>query len=147
MSDLRDYYASAPLAKTYRAQKPPRRIRPRRKPKAERDRIAEVRQYVFARERHVCRCCRFRMAESMHELRPKSLRGRVSKRNSIAVCGDGVRGCHGHLQRHEITFDVRTEGAEGGIYFMPRTEQARAWMKLGERHGVESLPMRSYEED
>jgi len=50
MSDLRDYYASAPLAKTYRTPKSPRRIRPRRTPKAERDRIAEVRKYCVQRD-------------------------------------------------------------------------------------------------
>jgi hypothetical protein len=83
----------------------------------------------------------------MHELRPKSLRGKVSKYNSIAVCGDGVRGCHGYLQRHEITFDVGDNRAEAGIYFMPRTDAARTWMKLGEKHGLESPPMRETESE
>lgn len=84
-----------------------RGIRPRRLVKAAKDRDAmkqtkDVRAYVFGRERNICRCCRFRKAESMHEIIFRSQGGKVSRKNSIGVCGDGVRGCHGLLQRHEI---------------------------------------------
>jgi len=129
--------------------KPEPRTRVKARAKREqRDHVTEVRQYVFARERDLCRCCRFRRAESMHELRPKSLRGRVSRSNSIAVCGDGVRGCHGFLQRHEITFHRSLKlGAEATLYFMPCTEAARTWTRLGERHGIESPVMRELEAD
>jgi hypothetical protein len=50
MSDLRDYYATAPLAKTYRTPKSPRRIRPRRTPKAERQQIEAVRAQCVERD-------------------------------------------------------------------------------------------------
>lgn len=122
------------------------RIKVRRKPKAERDAIAETRVFVFGRERGICRCCRFRPAESMHELRFKSLGGKVNKRNSVAVCGDGVNGCHGMLQRNQITYEPR-DGANGTLYFTP-TDQTRAdWLriKLGER--IESAPMSAYEQE
>lgn len=80
----------------------PRRILKARKRQTQRANTAEVRRYVFNREHGLCRCCRFKVAESMHEIQARSLGGKVSKQNSIAVCGDGVRGCHGRLQRHEI---------------------------------------------
>lgn len=48
--------------------------------------------------------------------------------NSIAVCGDGVRGCHGFLQRH----DVDWEGdAEGDLIFTPVSPAAQRWMQAG----------------
>lgn len=145
---LSDFYQTCAIPKPKpREKKAPTRIRRHAKAPEERDRIAAIRDYVFARERGRCRCCRCRMAQSMHELRPRSLRGKVSKTNSIAVCGDGVRGCHGFLQRHEITFDSADAKAEATLYFMPRTEAARTWMKLGQSHGLESKPMREMETD
>ena len=81
--------------------------------------VAEVRAYVFAREKGVCRCCGCMAADSMHEIRPRSLGGLVCKENSIAVCGDGTRGCHGKLQRHEVTVRLHSKrkGAEGFLAF------------------------------
>jgi hypothetical protein len=107
--------------------------------------IGEIRQYVFARERGTCRCCRNRPAMSMHELRPRSLGGKVSKRNSVAVCGDGVTGCHGMLQRHEILIELREQMAEDAIYFIPNERPAYEWMKLKHGERLESRPMREME--
>lgn len=125
---------------------------PRKRTKARRkrvhaDRVAEIRAYVFARERNICRCCRARAAESMHELRPKSLRGKVSKTNSVAVCGDGVQGCHGFLQRHEIVcyLTMPVAGAEDLLLFQPRATAASEWMKLRAGQMLQSAPMRDME--
>lgn len=148
-SNADDYYQTCAIPKPPpRERKTPKRIKTHAKPKAERDRIAKIRQYVFARERNVCRCCRLRVAESMHELTSRSLGGKISRTNSIAVCGQLGNGheCHGQLQRREITVERSdTLGAEAALYFMPMTAAARDWMKLGDRHGMESPPMRETE--
>lgn len=105
----------------------------------------DVRAYVFARERNLCRICRLRPAESMHELRFRSLGGKVSRMNSVAVCGDGVRGCHGFAQRNEISYrffdDDVSIGAEGDIDFKPLTAAAAEWLKCRVGHVIESPPM------
>ncbi len=101
----------------------------------------EIRAYVFARERNVCRCCRKRRAESMHEIVFRSAGGKVSKTNSIAVCGDGVRGCHGFMQRHEISVYLGERGAEATIGFKPRTELASEWLLLKQNEYLESPVM------
>ena len=127
---------------------PTRKTLTRLRKAAQRGHVAEVRAYVMARERGRCRCCRIRLAESLHEIKPKSLRGRVSRTNSIAVCGDGTRGCHGHLQRHEILVTGQDPAmAESTLYFEPRTDSAREWARLGARHGIESPVMRDTETD
>ncbi len=102
----------------------------------------DVRAYIFARERDLCRCCRKRQAESMHELKFRSAGGKVSKANSVAVCGDGVRGCHGLLQRHQI--DVYGEhgsttdiNAERTLTFHAVTLTAQEW--LGVTQGQELI--------
>jgi hypothetical protein len=81
--------------------------------------VGEVRAYVFEREKGICRCCGYMAAESMHEIIFRSQGGLVSPENSIAVCGDGVRGCHGKLQRHEIKVRMgsKRKGAEGFLAF------------------------------
>lgn len=109
--------------------------------------VTEVRAYVFGRERNICRCCRFRPAESMHELTPKSLGGKVSKTNSVALCGDGVSGCHGFLQRHEIDWCEWTlsGSAEEALYFHAATRAAADWMRVKQGHILESLPMLAME--
>jgi hypothetical protein len=99
-----------------------------------------IREYVFEREQGICRCCRIRKAESMHELRFRSLGGKVSKRNSVALCGDGVQGCHGLLQRHEIDFACDIEGAEGLLKFQPKTQRAADWMRVTRWLVVCSMP-------
>lgn len=95
--------------------------------------IGQVRGYVFERETGICRCCRRRPAESMHELRSAGAMGSRVKatnpHNSIAVCGRLVgtdRSCHSFLQTHAITW---SGDAEGVLTFEPRTETARRWME------------------
>lgn len=97
-----------------------------RKKRAKQKITREVRPYVFARERDICRICRCRPAESMHELLPKSLGGRVSRRNSVAVCGSGTTGCHGHAQQHHIGYMFENDdlGAEATIWFRIMTQAA-----------------------
>jgi hypothetical protein len=90
----------------------------------------DVHDYVFDREGDICRCCHLRPAESMHEIRPRSLRGMVSRFNSIAVCGSGTTKCHGMLQAHQITVVMSKVGAEGTIRFYPRTDQAADWLLI-----------------
>jgi hypothetical protein len=104
----------------------------RREEREEADHVKKVRLYVFARERNVCRICRFRPAESMHELKFRSAGGKVSKANSVAVCGDGVQGCHGFAQRHEIRYRFEHDGlgAESTIHFTPVTHAASEQMRI-----------------
>lgn len=100
---------------------------------------SDIRAYVFARERDLCRCCRCRPAESMHEMRFRSLGGKVGRKNSIAVCGDGVRGCHGLLQRHEIDWSaVTASGAEGTLLFTAMTGPAADHLKVAIGEVIES---------
>ena len=103
--------------------------------------VHEVRMYVFARERYRCRCCRLRTANSMHEIQFRSRGGKVSRKNSIAVCGDGVNACHGFLQRHEITVFIGFDGAEGDLKFTPTTQQSADWMRVKVGETVESPTM------
>ena len=103
---------------------------PRQRVKARQQRqqaaqVRAIRVEVFAREMGMCRCCGWRAAESMHELRFKSLGGTASRENSVAVCGDGTRGCHGFLQRLEITYRFdRRRSAQCWIAFKACTRAA-----------------------
>lgn len=63
--------------------------------------IAAVRAMVFARDHDTCRVCGG-PAWTMHELKFRSLGGKHSPENSIAVCGSGTTKCHGKLQRHRL---------------------------------------------
>lgn len=122
----------------------------KRKAKREKgDHVSETRIYVQGRERGRCRCCRRRDGQSMHEIVPKSLGGKVSKANSIWVCGDGVQGCHGFLQRHEIRCPVDLQkyaSAEGPLLFRPMTPAAANWMRISISTCLISEPMRNYED-
>lgn len=120
---------------------------PRRRMKARRVRqqlteIHTVRAWVFAREWDLCRCCRFREAHSLHELVPRSRGGKVSKTNSIAVCGSGTTLCHGFLQTHQIDFQKGPLGAEAVLGFKPRTKLAADHLRLKVGEWLESPPMR-----
>lgn len=117
MTNRERFRASAPISAGV-----PRRILKARRKREKFKTTAEVRVYVFGRERNICRCCRKRAAESMHELKFRSQGGKVSKKNSVAVCGDGVRGCHGMLQRHEIEYFAGPNGAEAALTFWPNRE-------------------------
>lgn len=132
---LSDYYQRAGIPKPV-----PRKKAKARQRASDVDMVHRLRMYVMGRERGICRCCMFRAAESMHELRPRSIGGKYSRRNSIGVCGDGVRGCHGMLQRHEIAWSDDGRGAEGALLFVPKSEGAAEWMRLPIRQGIESRP-------
>lgn len=64
-----------------------------------------IRPQVFERERRLCRLCGMNAA-TMHEISGAGATGSrllaTTLSNSIAVCGDGVAGCHGLLQRHIV---------------------------------------------
>lgn len=126
-----------------REPKPRTRIKTRRKPKAERDAISAVRQYVFGRERDTCRVCRCRLAQSMHEIVSRGRRGKVSRKNSIAVCGQLGNGheCHGLCQRYEVVIEMPPEGAEGPLRCTAKTRAAADWLKVKVGETIESLPM------
>lgn len=129
-----------------RLAKPERRAKA--KARLERKRVKgvhEVRMYVMGRERYRCRCCRLRTANSLHEIQFRSQGGKVSRRNSIAVCGDGVNGCHGFMQRHEVSVSIGLEGAEGDLKFTPHTQAAADWMRVKAGETVES-PIMQYVE-
>lgn len=137
MNDREKYYATCGTPKHI-----PKRIAKARKKRAHAMTVAEVREYVFARERNICRCCRKRPAESMHEIVFRSQGGRISKKNSIAVCGDGVRGCHGYMQRHEISVSDDGRGAEGILWFDPfYSESAAEWLGIKAGRTIESPVM------
>lgn len=127
---------------------PRKRTKAREKRKAAKERIS-VHDYVFARERYICRCCRLRRAESMHELQFRSLRGKASRTNSIAVCGAIAVGlnCHALLQHLEIDWTGGKTRAEGTLYFKPRTQTARDHLRVTDSQWIESLPMRAYDVD
>lgn len=141
----RELTYSQPLPRRVKKAKgPTARARAKRKRQNAKG-VGEIRDYVFARERSVCRCCRKRRAESMHEIVFRSQGGKVSKKNSIAVCGDGVRGCHGLMQRHEISVTSYQLGAEGALSFWPRTGAAVDWLAVKEHERIELPVMQEME--
>lgn len=105
-----------------------------------------TRDYIFGRERNVCRCCRVRRAETMHEIIFRSRGGKVNCANSIAVCGDGVRGCHGLMQRHEISVEMTPYGAEETLTFTATTKPAADWIRCRVGESIESPPMLAIEQ-
>lgn len=123
---------------------------PRQRTKGRRERLARaetraVREYVFMRERNICRCCRVRPAESMHEMifRSQGKAGRPSRINSIAVCGSGTTRCHGFLQAHQIDVSGETRlDAERCLYFSPMTLTAAAHLRVPVGFVIVSCPMR-----
>jgi hypothetical protein len=121
---------------------PSKRTKARAK-REQRDRTAEIRAYVFGRERGLCRCCRVRRADSMHEIRPRSLGGKVSKANSIAACGSGTTGCHGFMQANEIAV-LGSGNADHCLWFHPKSAAAASWLRITVDQAIESEPMRVY---
>lgn len=117
----------------------------RREKRVHADHVAKVRAYVFGRERSVCRCCRVRVAQSMHEIVSRGAGGKVSRVNSIAVCGQivgAVPSCHTYLQLREIEVSTFAMiGAEGVLTFIPTTKAAADWMKVKFNERIESAPM------
>lgn len=103
----------------------------------------KIREYIFAREENWCRCCRLRPAESMHELISRGRGGKVSKRNSVAVCGTIVgteQCCHTYLQQAEIKWHEGPFGAEGLLRFIPTTQRSADWMRVPIEFNVCSMP-------
>lgn len=112
-----------------------------REKRAQRKDIAAIREYVFEREHGICRCCRVRPAASMHELIFRSLGGKVSRKNSVAVCGSGTSGCHGFLQSNQIAWaGTPNEIAEGRLMFSPHTRVAADYMRIALNTYIESGP-------
>lgn len=145
---LEDYYRE--IGKYGGTPKPERRAKTKHRQRRMKVKTShEIHDYVFARERHLCRICRIRPAESMHELKFRSLGGKVSRRNSIAVCGNGVEGCHGHAQRLEIAYRFEDEalGAEGAVIFTPRIVRAAEWLRVQVGQAISSPPMFTTESD
>lgn len=139
-----DYYQTCAIPKPPKRVKTPKRaIRVKAKPKGERDRVAETHQYCFGRERDTCRACRSRLGQSMHEIIPRSRGGKISRRNSIAVCGELGNGheCHGLCQRGELQVTMGPEGAEGTLIFTAKTRAAADWLKIKIGESIESQPM------
>lgn len=123
----------------------PRKRVKARKVRQHRTRVHEIRDYVFMRERDICRCCRVRAAHSMHELQFRSVGGKVSKANSVAVCGSGTTLCHGFLQQHDIAWSGDIEGAEGTVSFTPLNERAASHLRIKLGESIVSPPMRDME--
>lgn len=85
----------------------------------------------------------------MHELVFKSAGGKVSKRNSVAVCGVLVgadSSCHTYLQNHSIAWNGGQLGAEGTLTFQPISKAAADWMRVAIGQTIESPPMVDMEE-
>lgn len=130
------------------AKPEPRKRTTERKKRVKHMTHGEVHDYVFGRERYICRCCRKRNAESMHEVQGRGRGGRVSPVNSIAVCGQLVgvgESCHTFLQRGEIAVSGTAVGAEGTIEFEPRIQKAADWMGIPLGDSLESPVMQHTE--
>jgi hypothetical protein len=132
------YYQSCPLPKP----EPRRKTKARRK-RERRNHVAEVRQYVFARERDTCRACRRRTATDMHEIIFRSKGGNISRTNSIAVC----QGCHQFLHRHDISVLWYRGMAEDTLGFQPGTKQAAEWMRVKVTETLDSPVMADIEQE
>jgi hypothetical protein len=117
-----------PAIKDIRLKKPiPRVVTKKIRDKQIEQHRQTVREQVFARDQGICRCCRAHATE-MHELRFRSLGGKRSLDNSIAVCTAlGGNNCHRMLQTNVITYAFKsaTRGANGPIVFNVGT---RVWI-------------------
>ena len=138
----------------YHSQCGIRKPEPRKKSKRRAQRVyanyaAEVRCYIFGRERDICRICRCRRAESRHELVLRSQGGKISRVNSIAVCGTIVGAspsCHTYIQARQIQWEgIPNVGAQGTLIFTPVTQTAADWLRVAVGQSIESAPMSIYE--
>lgn len=128
---------------------------PRRKTKARADRqertaTTTVRDYVFARERNLCRCCRLRPAASMHEIKSRGAGGKRTRKNSIAVCGVLVHeepSCHTFLQEYQIVVGASVLGAEAELLFTAQSSAAADWLHIKVGEQILSRPMAAVEAD
>jgi len=137
-------YSGSPISKG----EPRKRTKAREK-REQGDVDALVRVFAFGRERGICRCCKIRAAESRHELIARGAGGKVSRKNSIAVCGvivGAVPSCHTFLQNHSIQWMADEGlGAQGPLVFTPINREAADWMHVAIGQSVHSEPMSVYE--
>jgi hypothetical protein len=79
----------------------------------------------------------------MHEIVSRGRGGKISRKNSIAVCGQLGNGheCHGLAQRVEVAIEMGPEGAEGPLVCAPTTKAAADWLKVKLGTSIESQPM------
>lgn len=105
----------------------PRKRTKARKKRQQSAQTKAIRLAVFDREQAICRCCRIRVADSMHEIVPRSLGGKVSTQNSVALCGSGTTGCHGLCQSYRVLIHGRD--ANGPLRFEPATQAAKDWLE------------------
>jgi len=100
----------APLWKT-----PPAPVVKAEKAKDEEKERKRIKKLVFARDKSRCRVCGGKAGE-MHELKFRSLGGKRSLVNSIAVCNfTGPHNCHRLLQC--LAVDVQGEDANKTLVF------------------------------
>lgn len=128
MSDLDDYYQHAPLAKPI----PRKRLKAPAK-REKRDKTAKVREHAQTREAWICRCCRHLQGQSMHEILSRGAGGKVSKANSIWVCGElgnDTAFCHGLLQTGQIEVGPEPHNADELLVFTPITPKASEHMRV-----------------
>ena len=88
----------------------------------------EQRQAVLCRDTWQCVRCATSQGLSAHHRRPGGMGGsRLPESqvgaNVITLCGDGTRGCHGHVESH------RTWGYAHG-FLVPRWADPAAWPVL-----------------
>jgi 5-methylcytosine-specific restriction endonuclease McrA len=76
-----------------------------------------------------CRLCGER-AETAHHLVPRSRGGDDVHENLMEVCGDGTRGCHGHIEARtgEARQQVRTSMTGAELEYVLRKKGA-AWLQ------------------
>lgn len=126
------------------AKPEPRKVLRERVKEIYADFVERIRAFVFGRERGICRCCRKRLAQSMHELECKGVGGKVSKRNSVAVCGllvGSEPSCHTYLQLNQIAWSGGPRRAQGTLTFWPKTQRAADWLGVTINHRIESPVM------
>lgn len=81
------------------------KVQPRR-PKVKNPGESRTRQLVAARSGGWCEACGAARSASVHHRRKRSQGGPWSASNCVAVCGDGVRGCHGWAEHNPDAADV-----------------------------------------
>jgi hypothetical protein len=113
-------YSQLPLSKGQ-----PRVLLKALKDKAEEKHRKDIKAKVFARDKGKCRVCGSQ-ADEMHELDFRSLGGKRSLENSIAVCIFRGNNCHRYLQTHAI--DVEGSDANARLVF----HWNRSMVKKGE---------------
>lgn len=84
-----------------------------------------TRKLVAARSGGQCEMCGMARAESVHHRRKRSQGGPWSATNCVAVCGDGLRGCHGWIEGHPAM------SAAAGFHLCPGDDPAQVAINSG----------------